>query len=104
MIDCYPCSQPEIQKVIEYAGGKLPTAYIEFLQEMGRGTEPGFLRGHSCFIDEIFDLRNWAEELLAENEFGKSLKDEDFVFWMSQGYQFAFFKLIEGEDPPESFP
>ncbi|MEO5644866.1 MAG: SMI1/KNR4 family protein [Bacteroidia bacterium] len=99
-ITLVPCSKEEVDKVKEYAGEKLPAAYIEYLETMGRGTPDGFLRGHSCFINKIFDLKNWAEDLLVENEFSEKLRKEDFVFWMSQGYVFAFFKLNEGEDPP----
>lgn len=42
-------------------------------------------------------------ELLEENESKHILTDNDFVFWMGQGYMFAFFKLKEGNNPPIYF-
>lgn len=35
---------------------RLPMAYIEFLQTMGNGTDHTFLRGESCFMDELLEL------------------------------------------------
>ena len=52
------------------------------------------------FKDEILYLKEWAEELLEENNFPGELSENDFVFWMSQGNMFCFFKLDEGGDPP----
>lgn len=95
-----PCTSDQIDEVQKYCKGKLPKAYVEFLEVMGQGTSPGFLTGHSCFIDELFDLREWSEELLQETEYDRHLPDDCFVFWMSQGYQFAFFKFNDGDDPP----
>lgn len=51
-------------------------------------------------MDEIGMLRNGAIDLLVENESSNTLTDNDFVFWMSQGYMFCFFRLDEGDDPP----
>lgn len=42
-------------------------------------------------------------ELLEENESKHILTDNDFVFWMSQGCAFCYFKLNEGENPPIYF-
>jgi len=97
-----PCLEGDIERVNSITRDKtLPQAYLEFLQAMGRGAS--FLRGHSCFMDEIFDLRQGSEELLYENDFGDSLTDNDFVFWMSQGYMFCFFKLNDGNNPAVYF-
>lgn len=82
---------------------KLPKAYIEFLNIMGRGTNHTFLRGHSCFMDELLELDEWANELLQENDSEEKLSSSDFVFWMSQGCMFCFFRLDEGENPPIYF-
>lgn len=83
--------------------GKLPQAYVEFISVMGNGTEGKFMVGDSCFMDEIGDLRQGAFELLKENKSKNTLTDEDFVFWMSQGCMFCFFKLNEGDNPPIYF-
>jgi hypothetical protein len=60
------------------------------------------MKGSSAFYNEIFDLREGSIELLYEDGF-KDLPDNTFVFWMHQGYQFAFFYLNQGENPPVYF-
>ncbi len=45
---------------------KLPEVYIEFLEVMGGGTGHTFLRGESCYIDELLELNEWGTELLEE--------------------------------------
>lgn len=84
-------------------GKKLPEAYVEFMSIMGNGTEGQYMGGDSCFLNEIFDLKQGAVELLEENESKNLLTDDDFVFWMSQGCMFCFFKLSEGDNPPVYF-
>ena len=81
----------------------LPSTYIEFLKAMGNGTPNGFLRGHSCFFDELDDLKEGAEELLEEDNSDLKHTNSDFIFWMSQGYMYAFFNLEEGDNPPIYF-
>lgn len=89
----------DLEAIKNFANGKnIPKAYLEFYKHMGNGVR--FLRGHSCFRNEIFKLKEWAEELLNENGFQSKLSENDFVFWMSQGYMFCFFRLDEGDDPP----
>lgn len=100
-IKLIPATDSEVNFITKMSPtGKLPLQYVEFLKLMGNGTSNGFLRGESCFINELPDLKNWSIELLEENDFNYQLEDLDFVFWMSQGYQFAFFKLNEGDNPP----
>ena len=84
-------------------GKKLPAAYIEFMSVMGNGTGGRYMGGDSCFMNEIFNLKQGAIELLEENESMNLLTDDDFVFWMSQGCMFCFFSLTEGDDPPVYF-
>lgn len=99
-----PCTEIQIEKVRAVAKGKkMPQAYIEFISVMGNGTEGKFMGGDSCFINELDDLRQGAIELLEENESENILTDEDFVFWMSQGCMFCFFKLNNGNNPPVYF-
>lgn len=81
----------------------LPTSYVNFLLAMGNGTNNGFLRGHSCFFNELNDLKEGAEELLLDDNSALKLSDQSLVFWMSQGYMFAFFNLDEGDNPPIYF-
>ncbi len=98
------CTKNQIKNLITITKGKkLPQAYIEFMSVMGNGTDGKFMGGDSCFMNEIYDLRQGAFELLEENESENTLTDEDFVFWMSQGCMFCFFKLNEGDNPPVYF-
>ena len=60
------------------------------------------MQGSSVFFDEIFSLKQWAEDLIRDNDI-KSLPEYAFVFWMHQGYQLAYFKIDEGDDPPVYF-
>jgi len=91
----------EISRIESFFSIELPSAYKDFLYYMGK--EAGaFMRGSSVFYDEIFDLRAGSSRLLEEDEF-KPLPDNTFVFWMHQGYQFAFFYLNEGDNPSVYF-
>lgn len=83
--------------------GILPKAYIEFMRAMGNGTEGEYMRGESCFMDEIFMLKQGAIALLEENASKLALTDNDFVFFMSQGCLFCLFHLDEGDNPPVYF-
>lgn len=94
----FPMSDAQINKIETYYGITLPICYKEFLAAMGNGNS-SYMRGSSVFGNEIYHLKEWAEELLTQNNF-YPLPDHSFVFWMHQGYQFAFFNIDEGEDPP----
>lgn len=97
-----PTTPEDLEELSKITNGKkLPEAYIEFYKYMGNGVP--FFRGHSCFRNEIFTLQQGAEELLIENNFPGKLSENDFVFWMCQGYMFCFFRLDEGDDPPIYF-
>lgn len=43
------------------------------------------------FFDRILELRDYAKELLEEDESAFELKPEYFVFYSHQGYIFAYF-------------
>ncbi|MGH2412278.1 MAG: SMI1/KNR4 family protein [Microcystaceae cyanobacterium] len=93
------CTHQEVIELEQQLGVKLPSSYQEFLLLMGFGAGQ-FLRGSDCFSQHLLDLQEAASELLEENHFPQSLPDDSFVFLMHQGYQFSFFRLLEGEDPP----
>ncbi len=99
-IELIPATNQEIDFLKSSISKSLPQSYIQYLMLMGNGTPNGFLKGHSCFLNELLNLKEWSNELLDENNFEKKLTEDDFVFWMSQGYQFVFFKLNEGNNPP----
>jgi len=94
-------SSSQLLAVREKAGAHLPKTYIRFLELMGRGAG-SFMEGSSAFIDELFYLREGVDELILQHEL-KPLPDDAFVFWMHQGYQAAFFRTKDGDDPPVYF-
>ncbi|MBI1227718.1 MAG: SMI1/KNR4 family protein [Bacteroidetes bacterium] len=96
------CSVDEINFIEKSIQAPLPQVFKEFLQIMGKGAGD-FLLGSSCFFNELINLNSWAQELLEENDFEKKLPSYAFVFWMHQGYQFAFFHLNTDEDPEVYF-
>lgn len=97
-------SENQIKELLSSTkNGILPQAYVEFMSVMGNGTEGKYMKGESCFMDEIYILKQGAVELLKENESKLVLTDNDFVFWMSQGCIFCMFQLNEGNNPPVYF-
>src|SRR6266851_6487960 len=97
-----PCTEDEVHTLERQLGFSLPGAYKEFLLWMGHGAGI-LLRGSDCFYQHLPPLRTWAEELLEENNFPEPLPEDAFVFFMHQGYQFNFFRISEGDDPPVHF-
>ncbi len=93
------CTRNEVILLEQQLGISLPTAYHEFLLSMGHSAGK-FLQGSDCFFQHLLSLQEWAFELLNENNFPKKLPEDAFVFYMHQGYQFSFFRLSEGDDPP----
>ena len=98
-----PCSEIEITSLL-YFGGKqpnLPESYLQFMRYAGNGIQ--FFIGSDYKAKEVAGFNEYAFELLEENGVESNLTDNDFVFFMHQGYQFYFFKLDEGDDPPIYF-
>lgn len=93
------CNKTEIAEVKEQWSQKLPLAYLEFLQTMGKEAGRLFV-GSEIFYPECLELRESAVELLSEFDKEDVLPDDAIVFSMHQGYQFLFFKSSEGDDPP----
>ncbi|MEH2210538.1 SMI1/KNR4 family protein [Nostoc sp.] len=94
-----PCSDLEIIQFEQQQGITLPSIYKDFLKMMGHGAGK-FLRGSDCFYQHLPQIQEWAKELLVENDFSEALPEDAFVFFMHQGYQFSFFRLSEGDNPP----
>lgn len=93
-----PISNEDISKIELKFKVSLPEVYKQFLHLMGKGAGE-YMKGSSVFYDHLFSLREWAKELLIENNM-EPLPETAFVFWMHQGYQAAYFNLNEGDDPP----
>lgn len=91
-------SNKEIKEFIRSSAPlKLPEAYIEFMRYTGHGQ---YWIGSDYKLSTVMHLTEAAKKLLIENNFPHKLKDDDFVFWMHQGYMFYFFNLNEGNNPP----
>ena len=94
----YACDSEILNSfLLRFSDIKLPSAYVDFMRYAGDGS---YWIGSDCSFDDVPKLREWADELLEENSFPCKLKEDDFVFWMHQGYMFYFFNLSEGDDPP----
>lgn len=93
------CTEDEVVELEEKLGILLPKAYQEFLLFMGHGAGR-FLRGSDYFFKDLLVLKHWALALLEENNFPESLPEDAFVFLMHQGYQFSFFRVSQGDNPP----
>lgn len=88
----YPMEEDCINHILGIYG-YLPKAYIEFLKTMGNGTGNRFLSGYSCFSKELFNLKDWAMEILYENEDTELLNKSDYVFIDDAGYSVLVFRL-----------
>ncbi len=92
----------KINEIEKYYGVKLPSDYRLFLKEMGISAGD-YLRGEDCFFNRIFELREAAEELLEEDNSSFRLNSEHFVFYVHQGYIFAFIDSAKGNSSPVYF-
>ncbi len=95
--DLKPMTEDQVKKVESLSNKPLPQVYKEFLLQMGKGAGR-FMEGSSAFYNEIFELQDWANELLNDNGI-EPLPKNSFVFWMHQGYQMSYFILGESENP-----
>lgn len=92
------CTEDEIKQLETKLGNKLPKYYKEFLLRMGHNSGD-FLAGTDIRYKSVFSLKEWAEELLKENNYPFKLFEDDFVFAMHQGYQFWYFKINNNDNP-----
>jgi hypothetical protein len=69
----------------------LPESYRAYLLLAGE-YPPTSLVGSDCHGDRLFELRAGAETLLHECGDPFQLPKQAVVFWMHQGYQFAYFE------------
>lgn len=113
-VQLIPCNEKQVETLEDGIGKRMPECYREFLLTMGVNTIPDKTKddwyGYSGFSGEdvfwdndLIDMQSALSEQLVEDErpdlVGK-LKDTSFLFFISQGYIFAFFDLDEGENPP----
>lgn len=104
------CSETEIKTIQDklIPEKKFPECYKEFLSDMGKdmdrkeGNDRGYLVGNSVFISDLEsnNSTDGLKGLLLEDESSLEITGNDFVFYGSQGFLYAFFKLDEGDNPP----
>lgn len=113
------CTKEQILKIEKVINHKLPKNYAEFLETMGIKTDLNYdeyekynynyvgFAGESIFYEDVYDdytNKDGLIEQLEEDNKHHLLPEVNnnnvFVFFSSQGYIFAFFKLNEGENPP----
>ncbi|WP_434422039.1 SMI1/KNR4 family protein [Nannocystis pusilla] len=92
------CTQAEIDELTQFAGRPLPDAYVKFLQLAGRNSDT-ITRGSDAYYPIIFELRQWAINILTEANCPYTLPHDMFVFSMHQGYEFCSFLLNGNADP-----
>jgi hypothetical protein len=91
-----PCTEDQIQALEKQLGIKVPNIYREFLQWMGKN-RAGLLVGTKWLIEDVPGLKPELVKLIATNKSPAALPDDAFVFWGTQGYEFHFMRLSEGD-------
>lgn len=104
------CEKIQVTSIENTIGKKLPKSYVEFLEFCGIGMDRknmnprgGFVGESMFYADVSGDYTNkdaLLEQLEEDGRNDLQITDNDFVFFCSQGYIFAFFKLDEGDNPP----
>jgi hypothetical protein len=92
------CSEEEIAEFEANHHVALPAFYRGFLMRMGRRAG-AFFRGTDILLRRD-GYRQWALELLADNNYPFKLPDDAFVFFLHQGYVMGYFICDGSDDPP----
>jgi hypothetical protein len=95
-----PCTSEQIQELSDRLGLRLPQAYIEFLEWTGRGG--GCFAGHEFDYGRIEDFNQKdIDSLLTYYGKAEGFPDDAIIIIFYQGgYESAFIRLSEGENPP----
>ncbi|MCK8520401.1 SMI1/KNR4 family protein [Aquimarina sp. D1M17] len=91
----------ELSKLEKEQNLTLPVIYKKFYKRCKKST-PKEIVGTDLFNDRK-ELKEWALELLKEDNTNNFLSDKDFVFMMHQGYMFWYFKADGAENPDVYF-
>ena len=97
--DVQGCTQAEIAEIEARTSMSLPSVYHKFLLQVGRRAGL-FYEGSDMFYPRVLELREAACELLQEAHNNFVLPIDAFVFFMHQGYQFMYFRVVAGDDDP----
>jgi hypothetical protein len=92
--------EPHQIRQVQAAWGvsELPSAYVEFLTQMGAGAGR-LLSGTDAFYPVILEMRKWAAEFFEENAEKLSAPEGALVFAMHQGYVVYWMSDISSLDP-----
>lgn len=93
------CTEEEIDSIESRFSIHLPKAYRDFLLEMGRDAG-NFLVGMDYTFPQLFEFRNWAEQLLQEAGSPFRLPANAYVFLSAPGGSVLFFYCDDDDDPP----
>jgi SMI1-KNR4 cell-wall len=97
--DIRGASLEDVATLETVVGQNMPAQYREFLLAIGHGAGE-FFQGTDIFLSALDGLKDEAIGLLRENDEDVTLTDDAFVFSMHQGYEFAYFNMADGGDPP----
>lgn len=100
--DIQGCTQAEIAEIEARISTPLPSVYREFLFQAGHRAGL-FYEGSNMFYPGLLELREAACELLQEAHNNFVLPMDAFVFFMHQGYQFMYFRIVAGEADPSIY-
>ena len=93
------CTSGEIRALEDKNALTLPIKYKEFLLN-GDAVFEEVMAGSDFHPPYLEKLNDWAKDLLEEDGNPCTLKVDDFVFCMHQGYQFLYFNCSEDSDDP----
>lgn len=95
------CNEQEIEGVKKSINQNLPEAYLEFLILMGKkfGSIP---RHIYCDLGwkNFNSARKSGFRMIKMSKKSLVLESTDIVFWLGENYHFAFFNILEGNNPP----
>ncbi|MBN2294814.1 MAG: SMI1/KNR4 family protein [Pirellulales bacterium] len=94
-----PMDSSSINRLEEHLGLPIPAAYRAYLNIAGAEPPPKLV-GSDCHDHYLFNLHEWANELLKESGDPFRLPDDAIVFLMHQGYQFFYFRADGVNDDP----
>lgn len=92
-------TEAQIGQLAQSLNVTFPTVFRVFLQEMGAHHGDLFC-GSATSYKQYKEFREWADELLVEDEVDSFLSEDDLIFLFHQGYTFCFFKATAGYDAP----
>ncbi len=93
------CSEEELLEIEKFFNLKLPGVYKDYMRKFGKASG-AFLEECGIYYPNVLRNRERAETLLSNNT-DYRLKQSDFVFITTYGYQFYFFDTeSESPNPP----